>query len=89
MSTENSNPAETPSRRRELVGKVVSDKMDKTVTVEVTRTLRHRKYHKFVSRRKKYHAHDETNEYKVDDVVVIRESRPLSKTKRWVVIGRR
>jgi small subunit ribosomal protein S17 len=89
MSTEASIPTEQPSSRRELVGRVVSDKMNKTVTVEVTRTLRHRQYHKFISRRKKYHAHDENNEFKVDDVVVIRESRPLSKTKRWVVVGRR
>jgi small subunit ribosomal protein S17 len=89
MSTETSTSTEQPSHRRELVGRVVSDKMDKTVTVEVTRTLRHQKYHKFISRRKKYHAHDEMNEYKVDDVVVIQESRPLSKTKRWVVVGRR
>jgi small subunit ribosomal protein S17 len=88
MSTETSTSTEQ-SRRRELVGRVVSDKMDKTVTVEVVRTLRHRKYHKFISRRKKYHAHDENNEFKVDDVVVIQESRPLSKTKRWVVVGRR
>ena len=88
MSTE-TTPVEQSAQRRELVGRVVSDKMDKTVTVEVVRTLRHRKYHKFISRRKKYHAHDENNEFKVDDVVVIRESRPLSKTKRWVVVGRR
>lgn len=84
MSTEGNTTG-----RRVLVGRVVSDKMDKTVTVEVTRTIRHRKYHKFVSRRKKYHAHDENNEYRVDELVAIQESRPLSKTKRWVVIGRR
>lgn len=93
MSTETTATTEAGagevSRRRELIGRVVSDKMDKTVTVEVTRTLRHRKYRKFVTRRKKYHAHDENNEFKVDDVVVIQESRPLSKTKKWVVIGRR
>jgi small subunit ribosomal protein S17 len=88
MSAEDTQQVQNSSRR-ELVGRVVSDKMDKTVTVEVTRTLRHRKYHKFISRRKKYHAHDEKNEFKVDDVVVIRESRPLSRTKRWVVVGRR
>lgn len=88
MSAEDTQQVQNSSRR-ELVGRVVSDKMDKTVTVEVTRTLRHRKYHKFISRRKKYHAHDEKNEFKVDDVVVIQESRPLSRTKRWVVVGRR
>ena len=90
MATEEAAPEPAPTgRRRLLVGRVVSDKMDKTVTVEVTRTVRHRKYHKFVTRRKKYHAHDEANECKVDDVVVIQESRPLSKTKRWVVVERR
>ncbi len=84
MSTE--NPTGT---RRVLIGKVVSDKMDKTVTVEVTRTVRHRRYHKFVTRRKKYMAHDENNECRVHDTVVIRESRPLSRHKRWVVVERR
>lgn len=90
MSTESTASTEAAAngtesgRRRELVGRVVSDKMDKTVTVEVTRTLRHRKYRKFVTRRKKYHAHDENNEYKLGDVIEIAESRPLSKTKNWV-----
>jgi small subunit ribosomal protein S17 len=85
MSTE----GQTTTGRRVLVGRVVSDKMNKTITVEVVRTVRHSRYHKFMSRRKKYHAHDENNEYKVDDVVVIQESRPLSRTKRWIVIERR
>jgi small subunit ribosomal protein S17 len=85
MTTE----GQTTTGRRMLVGRVVSDKMDKTVTVEVVRTVKHNRYHKFVTRRKKYHAHDENNECKVDDVVVIQESRPLSKTKRWVVVERR
>jgi len=85
MTTE----GQTTTGRRLLVGRVVSDKMDKTVTVEVVRTVKHNRYHKFLTRRKKYHAHDENNECKVDDVVVIQESRPLSKTKRWVVIERR
>jgi len=75
--------------RRELVGRVVSDKMDKTITVEVTRLVKHATYHKYVSRTKTYKAHDENNECKVNDEVVIRESRPLSKTKRWLVIERR
>lgn len=75
--------------RRVLIGRVVSDKMDKTVTVQVTRTVKHPKYRKFISRRKNYKAHDENNECKVDDVVVIEESRPLSKHKRWVVLERR
>ncbi len=84
MSTE-----DTTTGRRVLIGRVVSDKMDKTITVEVTRTVKHRRYHKFVTRRKKYKAHDEQNECKVDDTVVIRESRPLSRHKRWVVVERR
>ena len=80
---------EVASGRRELIGRVVSDKMDKTVTVEVTRTVKHPRYHKFVSRRKKYKAHDEENQCQVNDTVVIRESRPLSRHKRWVVVERR
>jgi small subunit ribosomal protein S17 len=75
--------------RRELVGKVVSDKMAKTVTVEVVRHVTHPVYHKYMARIRRYKAHDEHDECKVDDVVVIRESRPLSATKRWVVIERR
>ena len=80
---------EKTTARRELTGIVVSDKMDKTVTVEVTRTVKDRRYHKHIRRRKNYHAHDEANECQVNDVVVIQESRPLSKTKRWTVIERR
>ena len=76
------------SGRRELVGRVVSDKMDKTVVVEVERRVLHPQYRKYISRRKKYKAHDEENTFRVDDVVVIQESRPLSKTKRWVVLAR-
>ena len=76
------------SRRRVLTGTVVSDKMDKTVVVEVERTVLHAKYRKYVKRCKKYKAHDEGNECKLNDVVEIRESRPLSRTKRWVVIAR-
>ena len=75
--------------QRKIVGRVVSDKMDKTVTVEVTRRIKHPKYHKYITRRKNFKAHDEQNDCKVDDVVVIQESRPLSRTKRWVVIERR
>ncbi|TVQ91747.1 MAG: 30S ribosomal protein S17 [Deltaproteobacteria bacterium] len=84
MATEESN-----SGRRVLVGRVVSDKMDKTVTVEVTRRIKHARYHKYITRRKNYKAHDAENACKVDDTVVIQESRPLSRTKRWVVIERR
>jgi small subunit ribosomal protein S17 len=75
--------------RRSLVGRVVSDKMDKTVTVQVIRRVKDERYRKYVSRRKTYKAHDEENSCTLDDEVVIEESRPYSKTKRWVVIERR
>ena len=75
------------SGRRVLQGRVVSDKMDKTVVVEVTRRVLHPRYRKYVNRSKKYKAHDEANEWKLGDTVLIQESRPLSRTKRWVVIG--
>lgn len=70
---------------RTLQGKVVSDKMDKTVTVLVERKVKHPLYGKVIRRSTKIHAHDEQNQYAVGDVVVIEESRPLSKTKAWVV----
>ena len=70
---------------RTLQGKVVSDKMDKTVTVLVERKVKHPIYGKIIRRSKKFHAHDENNEFKAGDIVVISESRPLSKTKSWVV----
>ncbi|MDN0075873.1 30S ribosomal protein S17 [Crenobacter sp. SG2303] len=70
---------------RTLTGKVVSDKMDKTVTVLVERKVKHPIYGKVIRRSKKFHAHDEQNEYREGDIVVISESRPLSKTKSWVV----
>ncbi|WP_434779405.1 30S ribosomal protein S17 [Neisseria sp. Ec49-e6-T10] len=70
---------------RTLVGKVVSDKMDKTVTVLVERSVKHPLYGKVIRRSNKFHAHDENNQYQVGDVVEISESRPLSKTKSWVV----
>ena len=80
---------EKTTGRRMLVGRVVSDKMDKTVTVEVTRRVKHPKFRKYINRSKNYKAHDENNEFKVDDLVEIRESRPISRTKRWTVVGRR
>ena len=72
--------------RREFVGKVVSDKMDKTVVVAVERQFSHPLYGKRVKRTKKYYAHDPENKLKVGDIVRIRESRPLSKLKRWIVV---
>jgi small subunit ribosomal protein S17 len=68
-----------------LVGKVVSDKRSKTITVLIERRTKHELYGKIVAKTSKYHAHDETNEYKNGDVVEISESRPISKTKAWVV----
>ena len=71
---------------RTLQGRVVSDKSDKTVTVYVERKVRHPLYGKIIRKSTKIHAHDENNQYKIGDVVVIAESRPLSKTKSWVVL---
>ncbi len=70
---------------RTLVGRVVSDQRDKTITVLVERRTKHELYGKIVARSRKYHAHDENGEYKMGDTVEIVESRPLSKTKNWVV----
>ncbi len=70
---------------RTLIGKVVSDKRAKTVTVLVERRAMHELYGKIVAKSSKYHAHDEKGEYKLGDVVEIAESRPISKTKSWVV----
>lgn len=72
-------------RRKRLVGRVVSDKMQKTVVVQVERTKRHPLYGKVIKVRKKFYAHDENNECRVGDLVRIVESRPLSRLKRWVV----
>lgn len=74
------------SRRKVRIGVVVSDKSDKTVTVVVERRFAHPLYGKGVKRNKKYHAHDENNEFRTGDVVRIMETRPLSKTKRWRVV---
>ncbi|MBL0729710.1 MAG: 30S ribosomal protein S17 [Rhizobacter sp.] len=71
--------------QRKLVGKVVSDKRSKTVTVLIERRTKHELYGKIVAKSSKYHAHDEKNEYKLGDTVEIAESRPISKTKSWVV----
>ncbi len=71
--------------RRVLQGIVVSDKCDKTVTVRVEQRIMHPIYKKYVKRHKKYVAHDSNNEHKVGDSVRIIESRPISKTKKWVV----
>jgi small subunit ribosomal protein S17 len=72
-------------QRKRLVGVVVSDKMDRTVVVEVARTTRHRLYGKVMTEKKKYMAHDEENTCKLGDRVEIIEWRPISKRKRWAV----
>lgn len=73
--------------KRILQGTVVSDKGDKTVIVDVERRVMHPLYKKFIKRSKRYAAHDENNQFKVGDVVRIEEGRPVSKTKRWYVLG--
>ena len=70
---------------RTLVGKVVSDKRSKTITVLIERRTKHELYGKIVAKSSKYHAHDENDEYKMGDVVEIAETRPISKTKAWTV----
>jgi len=74
--------------RRVLQGRVVSDKMDKTVVVLIETRVKHPLYGKFIKRSKKYHAHDEAGECHTGDTVEISESRPISKTKAWVVTKR-
>ncbi len=76
--------SKTPNKRT-LTGRVVSDKMQKTVTVLVERRVKHPLYGKIVTRSKKYHAHDENGEFHEGDLVLIEECRPLSKTKAWRV----
>ncbi len=71
---------------RTLTGRVVSDKMDKTVTVLIERKVRHPLYGKFIKRSTKVHVHDEENTAKEGDTVVIKESRPYSKTKSWALV---
>lgn len=74
---------------KKLSGKVVSDKMDKTVVVNVNRYVAHKKYGKYFKIDKHYKAHDENNEYKVGDMVIIEECRPLSKDKNFKVVDRK
>jgi small subunit ribosomal protein S17 len=94
VANESSSPAKSDqaaansrphSRKRKLIGVVTSDKMDKTRVVTVERRLSHAKYGKYMTLRAKYKAHDEKNESRVGDRVVIVESRPLSREKRWRV----
>ena len=85
----NETAAQVPVRKaliRTMTGRVVSDKMNKTVTVLVERTVKHPLYGKVMIRSKKYHAHDERNEFHPGDLVTIEETRPISKTKAWKVV---
>ncbi len=77
--------SETTSIKRTLIGRVVSDKMDKTVTVLVERKVKHPMYGKVMVRSKKYHAHNDGNTAKAGDLVEIVETRPMSRTKTWAV----
>ncbi len=83
--TQTEAPATTAGRRNEKVGNVVSTKMQKTIVVEVEMRKAHPKYKRIVKSNKKFYAHDEQNSARVGDVVRIRESRPLSKLKRWAL----
>ena len=91
MSEVNLTPAATTAAatatvNRTLTGRVVSDKMNKTITVLVERKVKHPLYGKIMVRSKKYHAHDESNEFHPGDLVIIEECRPLSRTKAWRVV---
>lgn len=77
---------EERGQQKERVGLVVSDKMDKTIVVAVERRMQHPLYKKVIRRTKKFHAHDEENKCNIGDLVRIRETRPLSKTKRWRLV---
>ena len=90
MSEVNQEPGQRGFKRH-LVGRVVTDtngvgRMQKTVVVEVVTRYRDPVYGKYVKNRKRFHAHDEKNEYRTSDLIEIRESRPLSRTKRWVAV---
>jgi len=80
------NKTNTRGRRIEVVGEVISDKMDKTVSVLISRMIRHAKYGKYLKRTSVFKAHDEKNEAKIGDIVRIVETRPLSKTKRFALV---
>jgi|SRR6476660_8450361 small subunit ribosomal protein S17 len=85
VNTTTEGQAAARGRRQVKVGRVVSDKMNKSVVVAVENTTTHRLYHRYLKRTTTFHAHDEENRCKVGDVVEIVSSRPLSKTKRWRV----
>ncbi|MBE0505436.1 MAG: 30S ribosomal protein S17 [Marinospirillum sp.] len=78
--------AEVEKKAKTVTGKVVSDKMEKSITVMIERSVAHPLYGKYVRRSTKLHAHDETNEARMGDTVTIQETRPLSKTKSWKLV---
>ena len=87
MSDSTANASDTKRNERRLVrGQVTSDKMQKTVVVEVRRKVRHPLYEKYISRRTKLHAHDENNDARIGDVVEVMQTRPMSATKRWRLV---
>jgi small subunit ribosomal protein S17 len=83
--TEQNEVATTEKRTRTVVGRVTSNKMEQTATVQVERRIKHPIYGKYMRRSKKYHVHDEKNELNIGDTVQIKECRPLSKTKSWTL----
>jgi small subunit ribosomal protein S17 len=83
--TEQTN-VEQSKTQRTIVGKVISDKMNKTIVVQIERKVKHPLYGKYIRRFSKMYAHDEDNSCKIGDLVVIQQTRPLSKTKRWKLV---
>jgi small subunit ribosomal protein S17 len=83
---EETNTPESKTTQRTVVGRVVSDKMNKSVSVSIERVIKHPVYGKYVRRTSKVMAHDETNDCKTGDLVAIRECRPISKNKAWKVV---
>ena len=86
VDTVENSSVETEKVQRTLTGRVVSNKMQKTITVLIERRVKHPKYGKFIKRSTKLHAHDENNECHEGDTVLFKECRPLSKTKHWTLI---
>ena len=83
MSEQEAGTGSAPRRARVLTGRVVSDRMDKTITVLVERRVKHPLYKKYIRRKSTLHAHDEDNECHIGDTVSVEQCRPLSKTKSW------
>lgn len=83
MSEQMVETSDSARRSKALVGRVISDKMNKTITVLVERRVKHPLYKKYVRRNSKFHVHDESNECRLGDTVSIKQCRPLSKTKAW------